>query len=271
MFINPANTGVEGKGSIFVWHRSQWLQFTGAPTTEMLSFEYPLEKSAFGANVFYDSNGPQSLTNAAGYYSYMFNLSGELYMSLGLNGGIRYLSYDPSKIRIKDPGETYLEEAKKITYFNAGAGVTLFTDKWFIGLSSPNITPEKRVGSSSNYTTVYSPLVYLNGGANFPLSYNVYLQPSLLLRYGQSLPFAAELGFYMRFHDKFSAGLSYRLNAAFSFMLGATIADKFRIGYAFDLDTHPIRKYNYGSHEIFFKYSFETRQGNIRFQSPRFF
>ena len=271
MTVNPANTGIQAKGSVYLWHRSQWLGFDGAPSTEILSFEYPLMHSSFGANIMYDNHGPESNTSFTGYYAFMFDLSDMTHISLGINAGLNHYGYDASKINLKDQGEAFLENNQSLTYFTAGAGITFFSDKWFVGLSSPSLVPVKINQSASPVQTDFMPSIYFNAGGTFPVSYNIYAQPSVLIRYNNSVPVSMETNVMLLFYDKFLFGLSYRLNAAYSAMIGYHLTENFKIGYAFDLDANPIRKYNNGSHEIFLKYIFETRQANVRFQSPRFF
>ncbi len=271
MYINPANTGISGLGSVFLWHRSQWFNLEGAPTTEMLAFEYPARKTSYGLLAFYDQNGPITQTIGAGYFSYILEVGFDQYISMGLSAGVRYLDYDPSKLNIKDPGENFISQSQKKTGALVGVGVTYYTDKWYVGLSSPNIAPLAEIGSSPNTTMVFSPHIYLSGGVTIDINYNIKFRPSLVARYVQGLPVNVETSMNFQFYDKFTAGLAYRLNAAYSLLLYAKLSKHIGLGYSFDLDATEIRKYNYGSHEFFLRFSFETSQGNVRFQSPRFF
>ncbi len=271
MYINPANTGISGLGSVFLWHRSQWVNFTGAPTTEMLAFEYPTRKASYGLLAFYDQNGPVTQTIASGYFSYFVEVGFDQYISFGLSAGVRHLDYDPTKLNIKDPGENFVSQAQKKTGGLVGAGVTYYSEKWYVGLSSPNLAPLTEIGSSPNTTMVFSPHIYLSGGVTLDINYNIKFRPSIVMRYAKGIPFMVETTANFQFYDKFTAGLAYRLQSAYSLLLYTKISKNFGLGYSFDLDATKIRKYNYGSHELFLRFSFETSQGNVRFQSPRFF
>jgi len=270
MYVNPANTGILGKGSVFVWNRLQWMGFDGAPNTTMISFEYPLQKTAFGANLYYDYAGFVNQWHASGYFSYLLNLNKFTFLSMGLNLGAEQIRLDPSKLNVKDPGEAYFDETTSAMDIVAGVGFTVFTDTWYVGLSSPNVIPYRGL-SSTDKAKASVPQIYMAGGVNWELSYTVIFRPSLFLYYGQDVPFGFDMTANFLFHDKFSAGLGYRLNSAYILLLGYKFSDVFSVGYSFDWDASELHKYNNGSHELFLRFEFDTKTERVRFQSPRFF
>ncbi len=270
MYMNPANTGISGNGSLLFWHRSQWINFEGAPQTEMLSFEYPLERMAFGVNFYYDTDGPMTRMNGTLNYAYLVELSFETYLSLGINLGINRFAYDPSKLTIRH-SESFVENAQSVTGITSGIGATVYSEKWYLGISSPNVAPLKVIASDPNNATYFLPHVNVIGGFNYPLSYNIYVLPSFVLRYAVDQPLNFDTSVLFTFYEKFTAGVSYRYNSAYILLLSARLGENFMIGYSFDLDATDIRKYNYGSHEVFLRFQFKTSSGNVRFQSPRTF
>ncbi len=270
MYLNPANTGITGKGSLFLWHRSQWFQFEGAPNTQMLSFAYPTRHMAFGTNVYYDTDGPLTRIKGTFNFSYLVDLGLETSMSLGLNIGANHFMYDASKITTRDP-EAFMNNNQNATSVAAGVGVTFFTYKWYVGISSPNIAPIKVISSDFNHSMYFLPHVNLIGGMNFEVFYNVMMLPSFVLRYAPDQPLNFDTSILFTFSDTFTVGFSYRFKAAYVLLLSTKITDKFMIGYSFDLDANKIRMFNVGSHELFLRYEFPTRSGKVRFQSPRLF
>jgi type IX secretion system PorP/SprF family membrane protein len=270
MYLNPAGTGISGKGSVFLWHRSQWMNFEGAPQTEMLSFEYPLRNMAFGANIFYDTDGPMTRFTGSVNYAYLIEINFDTYLSLGVNLGINRFGLDASKINNKDP-ETFFDANQSVLGITSGIGATMYSERWYVGISSPNVVPMKVVASGPNNSTYFLPHVNLLGGFNYEISYNVVMLPSFVLRYAVDQPLSLDTSVMFTFHDKITAGLSYRFNSAYILLLSGKITDNLMIGYSFDMDATKIRKYNYGSHEVFLRYQFETSSGNVRFQSPRTF
>lgn len=271
MYVNPANTGILGKGSVFLWHRTQWAGFEGAPNTAMLSLEYPLKKMAFGATMYYDYSDVLTQTFGAGYFSYLLNLDYATYLSLGLNLGFRKLQLDPTKLNVKDPGEPYFEEVTTATDIVSGVGMTIFNEKWYIGLSIPDIIPYKGLTTGDNLQRSFMPQIYLAGGMNVELSYNVFFRPSLFVYYGKDITPGFELTSNFILKDKLSAGLGYRYSSAYILMLGYKFSDNFSIGYSYDWDIHDLHRYNKGTHELFLRFEFDTKNERVRFQSPRFF
>jgi len=270
MYVNPANTGILGKGSVFIWNRLQWAGFEGAPNTTMFSLEYPLQKTAFGANLYYDYAGFVNQWHASGYFSYLLNLNDITFLSLGLNLGAEQLRLDPSKLKVKDVGETYFDNVTTATDIVAGVGFTVFTDRWYVGLSTPNILPYNGLNSGL-VAGAYRPRLFLSGGLNLELSYTVVFRPSVFMYYMQNEPFGFDLTANFLFHDKFSAGLGYRFDSAYILLLGYKFSDVFSMGYSFDWDAYELHSYDKGSHELFMRFEFDTKTERVRFQSPRFF
>jgi len=270
-YINPANTGISGMGSFFLWHRSQWYNMEGTPQTEMLSFEYPFKKVAFGLNAFYDKEGPVGRWNATALFSYVIELSLEISLSFGINLGADQFTYDPSSLNIKDAGESFLENNQTYTRIFSGVGATVYSEKWFLGISSPNVLPIRTVASDELHAVYHNPRVHFSGGINIPVAYQITMRPAFLLRYAGDLPLNFDTSLLFSFYDKFNLGFTYRYKAAYILLLSTKITKRFLIGYSFDMDATDLRRYNYGSHEVFLKYEFPTPTGKVRFQSPRFF
>jgi len=270
-YINPANTGITGLGSVFAWHRSQWLQMDGAPKTTMLTFEYPFRKMALGANLYSDTDGVIKRWNAVVNFSYVIDLNDGTSLAFGLSMGGDQFSYSPDNLNIKDPGESVLDNPQSIFRFVSGVGTTIYSERWFVGISSPNVIPVKVPALEEINQTYHSPNIYLSGGLNIPVSYNITLRPSTLVRYNMQYPVNVDATLLMSYQDKFTAGLTYRFNAAYILLASVRLAKNFYMGYSFDWDASELHNYNYGSHELFLKYEFATPSGKVRFQSPRFF
>jgi len=271
MYINPANTGISGMGALFFWHRAQWVGFADAPSTTMFSFEFPYENMAFGANVFYDTEGVTSRFNGTVAFSYVLEVGENTSLAFGINVGADQYVYDPSKLNVKDPGEAYFENPYTFLRIVSGVGATFYSDSWFLGISSPNVVPQKTVGSSELTSVYHRPRIYLTGGLNMPVSYGLTILPSFLWRYAGDQPLNFDATLLFSIHDRVTTGFTYRFDAAYILLAGFKVTKRFMVGYSFDLDATPLRKYTKGSHEFFMKYEFPTPKGKVRFQSPRFF
>jgi len=270
-YINPASTGMSGMGSLFLWHRSQWLSFDGGPQTQMLTVEYPFKKVAFGVNMFHDNDGTLSRWNTTALFSYALELSLETTLAFGINLGADQIGYDPSRLNVKDRGEAFFDNPQRIFRLLSGVGVTVYSDRWFAGISTSNLLPARTLGTEESYGGLGAAPVYFSTGINIPATYTLTIRPSVLFRYMPGMPFNFDASVLFSFRDAFSAGITYRHKAAYILLFSAKIGKKFRVGYSFDMDATELRRYAYGSHELFLRYEFPTPSGKVRFQSPRFF
>ncbi len=269
--INPGFVGVKGKMSVLLMHRSQWLNMDGAPTTSDFAFELPLEKAAFGLGVNYDSFGPITRFTGNLQFSYNLELSYTTFLSLGLNAGVFQNTFDIDKLKIKDPDEDLFSQNQEVLDFNVGIGAFLYTEIWYLGLSVPNMNLQKYYKDVLSQFDKRPLHAYLMGGYNIELNRDMTLQPSVLLRYADKLPVSADLSVNLQWNETLTTGLAYRLNAAYSLLIGVNVSRQLHIGYAFDWDQNKIYKVNYGSHEVFIRYYLQRDENSLRFQSPRFF
>jgi len=268
--INPGYVGVDGKISIAVLHRSQWIGVTGAPTTSNLAFQYPFEKAAFGVEFSKDDAGPVSKIIGKLQFAYNLELDYFTFLSLGVDAGIYNHSFDLNKLTIRDNENIFSEDYNAID-FDVGIGAFLYAENWYLGISTPNLNLQ-RVHPGNEYQSDKRLLTgYLMGGYNFDISQRSILQPSFLIRYSDQLPISAEMTINMKWSETLTTGLAYRFNSAYSLLIGVNVTRKLHMGYAFDWDQSRFYKTNYGSHEAFIRYYLSTDENSARFQSPRFF
>ncbi len=270
MAINPAVVGVKGKMSLLLMHRSQWVNVDGAPMSTDLAFEYPYEKTALGMGINYDVLGPVSQITGNFQFSYNLELSFTTYLSLGISAGIYNRTLDISKLNIQDPTEAIFSNDLKTTDFNVGIGAFMYSEIWYFGVSIPNLNLQSEYNSLLVYDK-HLLQTYVMGGYNIDLNRDMTLQPSFLVRYVQDLPLSADLSINLQWNESLTTGIAYRLNAAYSLLVGFNVSRQLHIGYAFDWDQNPINKVNYGSHEVFVRYFLTRDENSLRYQSPRFF
>lgn len=110
---------------------------------------------------------------------------------------------------------------------------------------------------------------YFIAGHVFDISATVQFKPSVLTKMVQGAPLQVDISGNFLINEKFTAGLAYRWDAAFSALVGFQVSDSWFIGYAYDMETTKLANYNSGSHELFLRY--ELFNKNDRIISPRFF
>ena len=150
---------------------------------------------------------------------------------------------------------------------NIGAGVFYYTDKFYAGLSLPNIIESKHFEKNNGLLTQASEKMhyFLTTGYVFDVSETLKFKPSIMAKAVPGSPLSLDVSANFLLNDKLELGLSHRLDDSVSGLIGFAVAKGLRIGYAYDYTLSNLGDYNSGSHEAFFimGYRFIKRQGNF--------
>lgn len=281
MVINPGYTGYNEVQSITADHRSQWVGFRGAPTTNSIGFDMVIperKEIAFGGNLIHDQIGPTSELSLSGNIAYRVTVSPNSQLSIGLKGfaGLFQASYT----RLDLTSEIFGQEDVNFSYnpsnvllVNFGAGAYHHSEKHFIGISSPRLLKNK---IENEYQNVYSmvrgrtaPTYYLMGGYNFSLSAWTDLQPALLVKATEGAPLSIGLYGSVLLKRKWRIGAFYNYREVAGALIQLQVNDKIRAGYSFDVAATEFISTNLGSHELSLTYQFKKFSKRIVF--PRRF
>ncbi|MFB9076268.1 type IX secretion system membrane protein PorP/SprF [Flavobacterium procerum] len=271
--INPAYAGSRDALSVFGLYRTQWVGLDGAPETSNLSVNTPISDTNLGVGLSFinDKIGPTVENNFSADISYSIQASATYKLSFGIKGTANLFNLDINKLNPKDQGDPKFQNAANTFSPNIGAGVYLHSDKGYIGLSVPNFIETNRY--NNNDVAIYKEKInyYLIAGYVFNLDHYQYLKfkPAVLTKMVDGAPLQVDLSANFLFNDKFTAGVSYRWDAALSAMAGFQISNGLFLGYAYDRETTKLNNYNSGSHEIFLRFEFFKNNGNVT--NPRFF
>lgn len=268
--VNPAYAGSRGAMSIFALHRTQWVGLDGAPTTNAVSINTPINNSnlGFGVSLINDRIGPTQENTLSADISYTIPTSETFKLSFGIKATANLFDLDVTKLNPVDDDPSLHNFNNKLTP-NIGAGIYLHSDKAYIGLSIPNFIESNRY--DDNEVKIFKEKInyYLIAGYVFDLNSSLKFKPALLTKMVEGAPLQVDVSANFLFNDKFMIGAAYRWSAAMSAMVGFQISDGMYIGYAYDLETTKLDNYNSGSHEIFLRY--EIFKNNKKITTPRFF
>lgn len=285
--FNPAYVGSVASPEIAALYRAQWIDIPGAPRTIRIGANLPMSngKHGFGLNVVNDQLGPVTQTYFDLSYSFQVNLSAETYLSFGLDVGGSALNVDFSKGTFENPGEPLNNQMISNFYPTIGAGLFMYSDDWYLGASAPNFLTEGIY--NDEVATVVDDRLQFNfiGGYVFGLSENLKFKPAFLINAISGNPVNINVSANFLISDKFTAGVSYRVNNAFSGLAGFQVAPSTFIGYSYDYNTNLLGDFNNGSHEIIVKFYLgttgENRSNKVKdkelknkpkqIDSPRFF
>lgn len=269
--INPAYAGSRGAMSVFALHRTQWVGINGAPTTNAVSVNTPLNNSrlGLGVSIVNDEIGPTTDNTFSTDLSYTIPTSETMKLSFGLKVSANLFNLNLNKLDPEDADDFNLQGFDNKITPNFGAGVYLHSDKGYVGLSVPNFIETNQYNDNQLRVNKEKINYYLIAGYVMDLSYNLKFKPALLTKMVQGAPLQVDVSGNFMINDKFTLGLAYRWSASVSAMAGFQVSDALYIGYGYDLETTQLDNYNSGSHEIFLRY--EIFRKNNKITTPRFF
>jgi type IX secretion system PorP/SprF family membrane protein len=274
---NPAATGGSNYMHVFLIGRQQFINFKGAPSTQVLNahnYFAPINSGA-GLTVINDRIGPESSINAKLAYAYYVHFE-DSYLSFGLGGGILYKSLDVNSLNSETPndpliGSSYLDRTNKVNA-DFDFGIEYNTEKFQIGASVThlNVSPIK----INNYESGRH--IYFYTKYTFNLNLDWKLSPSFVTHMSAWPITQLDLSTLATFRDRFWFGASLRSNDAFIMeslvgIIGLYITDFMGLGYSYDLNLGPIGKYTSGSHEISLRFRIGRGEGYGGVKTPRFF
>ncbi|WP_350287968.1 type IX secretion system membrane protein PorP/SprF [uncultured Croceitalea sp.] len=281
MSVNPAYAGSRGQLTFAGLYRSQWVGLEGAPETFTINLHSPIRNSrlGYGISIVNDNigDGVVQETYLDAVISYTLDVSQNAKLSFGLKGGGNLLSLDFNGLRNFDAEVVDQENIDNQFSPNFGLGVYYHTDKFYAGLSAPNILETEYFDNSNsdangiNFLSSERINFYLITGYVFDLNSDLKFKPALLTKAVGGAPLQVDVSANFLFNDRFSFGAAYRWDAAISALAGFQITDQIMLGLAYDRETTELggTQFNDGSFEVFLR--FELLKRFQRTVSPRFF
>ena len=252
-------------------YRTQWVGIEGAPKTANLFMNIPLsEKIELGVNYLNDNIGGKINLSENVFninVAYKINIKNDLNLSFGIKMGFDHLNF--SSLGSNVSGDPLFQNLNK-TVINIGAGVFLFHNNYYVGLSTPNLIPSNLdVNSGVFYKD--KPHVFLIGGYVFDINSEFKLKPSTVVKYVTGASLSFDVSANVLYQDTFELGVSYRYQDAISGLAGINITPHLKFGYAYDFNTSKLKTFNNGSHEFILLYKFDVLGLSKKYSSPRFF
>ncbi len=254
--FNPAYVGTVATPEIVSTYRAQWIDVPGAPRTLRVGANLPFsnEKMGLGINVINDQIGPVAQTYADISYSYQVMLSDETKLSFGVDAGGSFLNVDFAKGTFENPGEPLNLQRINNFYPTVGGGLFVYADNWYLGASVPNFLTEGVY--NDDVTAVVEDKMQFNfiGGYVFDISDGLKFKPAFLVNSLSGAPLNINVSGNFLISDVVTAGVSYRVENAFSGLAGFQVSNAMFIGYSYDYNTNALGEFNSGSHEVIFKF-----------------
>ncbi|SFW69367.1 PorP/SprF family type IX secretion system membrane protein [Cellulophaga fucicola] len=279
--VNPAYAGSRGQLSIAALYRAQWVGLDGAPTTQTLNLHSPIRNSnlGYGVSIVNDEigDGVVQETYIDATVSYTLKLAQDRKLSFGVKVGGNLLNLDFEKLRKIDDEVVETDNIDNKFSPNFGLGFYYHTNKFYFGLSAPNLleTDHFDSGNSSSddvqFLSQDKVNLYAITGYVFDLNNDLKFKPALLTKIVDGAPLQVDLSANFMYNEKFTFGAAYRWDAAVSALAGFQISDQVMLGLAYDKETTELggTQFNDGSFEVFLR--FELVRAFEKLVSPRFF
>ena len=271
--VNPAYAGSRGTLSITALYRTQWVGLDGAPKTATLSVHAPLGKNlAAGFSAISDEIGPVQEQNIYADISYTIRTSEEGRLAFGLKGGVTLQDIGLVSILLpQDPNDDLFRDNVNEVYPNFGAGLYYYTEKFYAGLSAPNLLETVHFDKESGVIAKASEKMhyFFATGYVFDLSESLKFKPSAIAKAVSGAPLSIDVSANFLINERLELGANYRFGDSVSGLINFGVTPDLRIGYAYDYTTSNLGNYNSGTHEIFMLWDIDFSKKNLK--SPRFF
>lgn len=286
--LNPAMAGFDGYTSFNLTTRKQWVGFKNSPVTYSFSGQTRLYKKSYrvvnkktknnkfkpstkgrvglGGYVFNDVNGLVSRTGIQFAYAYHIYLY-KSQISFGLSGQLFQYKIDQEHITTFTEGDPTVNSDLNFVAFipDANFGAFWTSPEFFLGFSANQLLQSPlKLGSNALSEFKLLRHYYLMGGYRFIGHQSGFdLEPSFLLKTTEQFLPQGDLSLKLYYKTDYWIGTSYRTNGSIAAMFGIR-SNKLYIGYAYDYALSSIRKYNFGSHEVFLSLKFGSNARRFR-------
>lgn len=278
LVVNPAYAGSRDALTITALHRSQWVDFKGAPITHTITAHAPLrnENIGLGLSVLNDKIGPSNNTAVFAYYAFIMKLNEESKLSLGLSAGLNiYQARLNSLLLDQQADPSFLTNIKNRITPNFGFGAYYSRERFYAGISVPNLLQNSNAdinqyGGDITIEKEQRHYFFIAGGV-IPLSENVQFKPTTLIKVTFAAPIEADLTASFILMKRLLIGAMYRTGDAWGGLAGFDITEQFHFGYSYDFSVGlRTNVYNKGSHELILRYDILS-PNQQQIHSPRNF
>lgn len=259
LLLNPAYAGSHDALNLTALYRNQWAGIEGAPKAISFTAHSPLKKQkmSVGLTVENEETGLFNHSHALAIYSYRIKLKNS-HLAFGLQAGVDSRSFNRDQLRIRDTDDPlYAQQATRTTVFTAGTGLYFYAARFYAGAAVPALTG-----------VTGSPLIQVHGGGLLPVSADLIIKPSFLVRHLENSPLYTNVSVTTYYREIFGFGAGYSHNSSWLVYADLKLNDQLSFGYAHERALGPIAGFNSGSHEVMLRYLFRYRITAI---NPRYF
>ncbi len=270
-FYNPAYAGLSGDISVNLLNRNQWLKFEGAPRTNLLTVDAPIDvmgnSFGIGAKILSDQYAFIQDLSLGLLLSYQIDI-GLGRLSLGLSASAFSKQFKDVNWNFPDTPEQLFDNQSRSMVVDFDLGVFYIYNNLFAGFSVTHITAPNFIFISQGGSQAQVGLVrhyYLTAGYNITSSNSLFdITPSFLVKSdARSVQFDVNLS--VLYNKKFWTGVSYRNGESIVGFVGTSYFKDIRIGLSYDALINTINRVSNGTFEVYLGYNFSL----LRMEKPQ--
>ncbi len=277
LVVNPGYAGSRDALTVTALHRSQWVDFKGAPVTQTLTMHSPLRNKhiGLGISVLNDKIRPSNNTSVIAAFAYRMQLSEKSKLALGLSAGANVLQANLNTLELDEQTDPMFQQnmRNEVTP-HVGFGAYYSRERFYAGVSTPNLVQNSYSVAQADGSRIIAKEqrhYFVILGSMFIISENFAFKPTTLIKVTPAAPVQADLTASFIIGKKLLLGAMYRTGDAMGALVGFDITEQLHIGYSYDWSYGlATNKYNKGSHELLLRYDFEFF-GKQQIRSPRYF
>ncbi len=271
-FYNPAVCGITKSIDVSLIGRTQWVNITGHPTAQAISFSSYVPSLSGGLGIFVLNNqqGVQRNTYSMLGYSFITGKKNNRF-GFGFRGGIIQSSIDGSKLRAPDGDYSgsiinhndNLLPVNTVSSIGPDFSVGIFYLNKFmnIGFAGSHVLQPALKYSAANGNLLINLERNILSSVTFTINKNkdFSFKPSAIVKYNFN-ELQTESSLLVGYKNLGWVGVGYRgfdskaKDAVIGF-LGINLSQDFSIGYAYEFSLSKLSSANDGSHELMIHYS----------------
>lgn len=262
--INPSFAGTDGRPSLFLTYRKQWINIEGAPSIGNVSFQAPVgRRVGLGLNV---TNAERGILNTSSAYltnSVNISLSDVMTLRFGASIGVANNMIDVDEIA-NLPASTFAQVLDQNTYLIGNAGISLQAKHFNFGVSIPNLFTDEFISTEDftvgEVTPLENLLIFASNRFYLSKERKHMIEPYLLYRHSDVLPPQIEGSLVVTLNHTVWFGGSYKQDFGISALGGVKFNKVFGLGYSYSLQNSGDNEVNSPSHEIQLNILFGARK-----------
>jgi type IX secretion system PorP/SprF family membrane protein len=255
--LNPSFAGIDGKTSVSLIYRKQWIDINGAPSVANFSLHTPINtKASTGISVTSDQRGLLNKTSLLFSFGYNIKIEEHSFFRFGMSAGGTWNTLDMNKL------EGFVDNALLNVVDNhatlaGNAGVSFHSRFFHIGASIPQIFTPSVLSEESFKVSEVKPFETIIAHASnrfyFNDNKNIF-EPYLIYRLNSSLPSQFEAAGILHLNHVLWLGGSYKQDFGISALGGLKLKNTLAIGVSYSLKSSGENELNSPTFEISLNY-----------------